>query len=192
VRVLSFPEAETPPALRRQALALQDEEWPGDSGAGSGHDPALRPVTMLLVDDGDGDVVVVASLDVLSKTVQHAGRSYRASGLSAVVTRRDLRGLGHGRALVMAATEAIATSDADIGLFTCDRPLQAFYASAGWDVLPGAVVVGGTPAAPFPSDAPGFDKVTMARFFSPAARRHRDDFDNARIELYPGDIDRLW
>jgi len=186
---MSFPEAETPPVLREQAIALQDEEWPPGADSAPGHDPMLRPTSMLLVDD---DGCVVASLDVLSKPVVHAGRHYCASGLSAVVTRRDRRGLGHGRRLVLAATEAIAESDADVGLFTCDRSLQAFYASTGWEVLPGAVIVGGTPSAPFPSDGPGFDKVTMARFFSAHAQRHRDEFANSRIELYPGEIDRLW
>jgi len=189
VRVLSFPEAETPPALREQVVALQDEEWPSASGAPSGHDPMLRPTSLLLVDD---DGCVVASLDVLSKPVRHAGRDYRASGLSAVVTRRDRRGLGHGRTLVLAATETIATSGVDVGLFTCDRPLRAFYAAAGWDLLPGAVIVGGTPSAPLPSDGPEFDKVTMAQFFTSHAQRHRDEFANSRIELYPGEIDRLW
>lgn len=186
MRVRSFPEAQTPPALRTQVLALHDAEWPSSGPAG--HDPALRPLSMLLVDGG----VVLASLDVLSKELHHSGRRYRASGLSAVVTRRDRRGLGHGRRLVTAATEYLASTDTDLGLFTCDRPLRSFYAAAGWELLPATVVVGGTPSAPFPSDQPGFDKVTMARFFSIAACEHRAEFDNCRIDLYPGDIDKLW
>ena len=186
MEIRSFPEAETPPALRSQVLALHAEEWPS-SGA-DGHDPALRPLSMLLVDGG----VVLASLDILSKEIDHDGRRYRASGLSAVVTRPEARGRGHGRRLVVAATELIAGSDADLGLFTCDRSLQPFYAAAGWEPLPGTVVVGGTPSAPFPSDQPGLDKVTMARFFTVAAHAHRAAFENCRIGLYPGDIDRLW
>lgn len=185
MQVLSFPEPETPALLRGQALALQYDAWPSASAS---HDPALRPVSMLLVEDD----VVLASLDVLSKELEHAGRRYRASGLSAVVTRADVRGRGHGRRLVVAATDAIALGGADLGLFTCDRPLQGFYASAGWDLLPGTVVVGGTATAPFRSDQQGFDKVTMAAFFSPVARRHREAFENCRIDLYPGDIDKLW
>ncbi|MER8158954.1 hypothetical protein [Streptomyces sp. NPDC094472] len=72
------------------------------------------------------------------------------------------------------------------------RPLRDFCTGAGWQPLPGAVLVGGTPDAPFPSDQPSFDKVTMARFFFATARRHRADFLTARIGLYPGAIDRLW
>lgn len=84
----------------------------------------------------------------------------------------------------------IAASGADLGIFTCDRPLRGFYEGAGWQVLPGSVLIGGTPEAPLPSDL--FDKVTLAAFFTDHPRRHAKDFDCSRIELYPGDIDRLW
>jgi GNAT superfamily N-acetyltransferase len=87
----------------------------------------LRPWSKLLVDGGG----VLAALDILSKEIVHAGRRYRAGGLSSVVTRPERRGRGHGRQLVTAAREAMAAKDLDLGLFTCDRPLQAFYESAG-------------------------------------------------------------
>jgi hypothetical protein len=54
--------------------------------------------------------------------------------------------------------------------------------------LPG----GGTPGIPFASDQPGFDKVTMGDFFSAAARAEQGLFYDTRIELYPGEIDKLW
>ncbi|MFG2285522.1 GNAT family N-acetyltransferase [Streptomyces sp. NPDC048595] len=213
MQLLTFPEAATPPELRRQVRALHDEAWPpaddpagprtdasptATTGAGDQphHDPALHPVSMLLVDAG----TVLAALDILSKPIVHAGRHYRAGGLSTVVTRRAARGRGHGRHLVTAAHKAMTGSnppsdldlDLDLGIFTCDRPLQRFYESAGWHPLPGTVLIGGTPQSPFPSDRPGFDKVTMADFFSPDARRHRTAFRHSRIGLHPGEIDRLW
>jgi aminoglycoside 2'-N-acetyltransferase I len=193
VQILSFAEAASPPELRAQVLALQREAWPSEqlttvSGTTLAHDPALQPLSILLVDGGS----VLAALDILSKELFHAGRRYPAAGLSTVVTRREARGRGHGHRLVTAAREAMAAANLDLGLFTCDRPLQAFYARAGWRLLPGAVLIGGTPRSPFPSDQPGFDKVTMAAFFSARARRHRSSFRNCRIELYPGEIDRLW
>lgn len=189
IRIVSSPEAETPSDLRSQVLALQEEAWPGPSPEGAAvHDPALRPRSMLLVDDG----VVLAALDILFKELVHAGHRYDAGGLSTVVTRRDARGRGHGHRLVIAARESMAASGLDLGLFTCDRPLQGFYEGAGWRLLPGTVLVGGTRASPFPSDQPGFDKVTMAAFFSARARSHRSTFEHSRIELYPGEIDKLW
>jgi hypothetical protein len=168
--------------------ALHDEAWPGYKAESDGpvHDPALQPVSMLLIDGGR----VISALDILSKELTHRGHRFDASGLSTVVTGEDDRGRGHGRRLVEAGRAAIAASGADLGIFTCDSSLQAFYERAGWRLLPGAVLVGGTPEAPFPSDQ--FDKVTMASFFSPRARAHADTFAHSRIELYPGEIDKLW
>jgi hypothetical protein len=91
---------------------------------------------------------------------------------------------------VRAAYDTIAASGADLGIFTCDRPLGRFYESAGWTIVPGAVLVGGTPAEPFPSDQ--WDKVTLAAFFSAKAQRGARGFANARVALYPGTIDKLW
>lgn len=80
----------------------------------------------------------------------------------------------------------------DVGLFTCDRPLQPFYEACGWEPLPGPILVGGTPDQPFPSDQPGFDKVTLGCFFSQRAVEARSHFLNARVILHSGDIDKLW
>jgi aminoglycoside 2'-N-acetyltransferase I len=193
VQIMSFAEEATPAELRVQVLEIQHQAWPdwraeGYPDLAVTHDRLLRPLSMLLVDDGD----VLAALDILAKQIVHAGRRYDAGGLSTVVTREAARGRGYGRCLVTAARETMITRGLDLGLFTCDRPLHAFYESAGWRLLPGAVLVGGTADAPFPSDQPGFDKITMADFFSPAARQAQVTFHNSRIELYPGEIDKLW
>ncbi|MGC0417028.1 GNAT family N-acetyltransferase [Embleya sp. AB8] len=194
-RIRCFPEPATPPELRVQVVELQDQAWPlpepaeGVAAIGPSHDPALRPLSMLLVDD---DGVVVAALDILAKELAHTGGHFAVGGLSTVVTRPAARGQGHGRRLVAAAREEMLAGGFDLGLFTCDRPLRAFYEQAGWEVLPGAVLIGGTRAAPFRSDRPGFDKVTMASFFSADAIRARASFEHCDIELYPGEIDKLW
>ncbi|BDM69493.1 N-acetyltransferase [Streptomyces nigrescens] len=194
MQILSFPEADTPAALRAQVLDLQRQAWPpAEPSPGPHptltHDPALHPRSMLLVDD---DGTVVAALDVLSKPLVHAGRRYRAGGLSTVVTRSAVRGRGYGRRLVAAARTAMADAGLDLGVFTCDRPLEPFYRSAGWRLLPGTHLIGGTPQCPLSSDRPPFDKVTMAAFFSAEARRHHVAFRHTRLALYPGTIDRLW
>jgi GNAT superfamily N-acetyltransferase len=188
VRIVSFLEAGVPRDLRLQMVALQAQAWPSDGPPDPApwHDPALRPLSVLLVEDGR----VRAALDVLSKELLHGGSRYAASGLSAVVTDAEHRGRGYGRLLVEHARRLIRDSGADLGVFTCDRDLQAFYEAAGWECLPGTVVVGGTREEPFPSDR--FEKVTMAAFFSGRARAAADTFVGARIELYPGSIDKLW
>lgn len=180
-----------PDALREQILALHRQAWPEHPGGparerGPMHDPVLRPVSMTLVADGR----VLAALDILSKDIEHAGARYSASGLSTVVTDEALRGQGHGHRLVSAAREVIAASGADLGIFTCDRPLGSFYEAAGWAIVPGAVLVGGTPDDPFPSDQ--WDKVTLAAFFTAKAQRGAGSFADSRIALFPGAIDKLW
>jgi aminoglycoside 2'-N-acetyltransferase I len=187
--ILTYAQDDLPVALRDQVLALHRQAWPPAGlgrSSGPAHDPALRPLSLTLVSDGR----VLAALDILSKEIEHAGERYAASGLSTVVTDEALRGRGHGGRLVGAAHAVIAASGADLGIFTCDRPLGPFYESAGWTILPGTVLVGGTPEAPFPSDQ--WDKVTLASFFSPRAREAAERFVGARVGLYPGEIDKLW
>jgi Predicted acyltransferase len=185
MRVVSFAQDAVPALLRTQVMALEDQEWPTESR--DGHDPALHPIWMMLVDPHD---TVLASLAVLSKSIIHDGERYLANGLSAVVTDRAHRGRGHGQRLVHAARDLIAAGGADLGIFTCDPPLADFYQRCGWRILPGTVLVGGTPDAPFPSDR--FGKVTLATLFTEHARTHAATFEHARIELYPGEIDKLW
>jgi GNAT superfamily N-acetyltransferase len=184
----TWPAAGVPARLRAGLAALQEAAWPGDGQGEPGvvHDRALRPVSMLLADGG----TVVAALDILTTRITHAGHRYLVSGLSTVVTSPAHRQCGYGRWLVASARAAIQASGADLGIFTCDRPLRAFYESAGWECLDGTVLIGGTPEDPFPSDK--FDKVTMAGFCSPRARRNAPSFRHARVGLYPGTIDRLW
>ncbi|MGW7455109.1 GNAT family N-acetyltransferase [Streptomyces sp. NPDC054787] len=187
MRMLGSAEADVPAELARQVAALEAEAWPG---ASPGHDPALAPRALLLV---DADGAVVASLALLFKEIPLAGRTYRAAGLSAVVTRASLRGRGIGGRLVAAARAALAAEPGlDLALFSCDRPLVPFYEAAGFEALPATVLVGGTPQEPLATDAPGFDKTVMAAFFSDTPERDRAAFTGARVPLYPGSVDRLW
>jgi aminoglycoside 2'-N-acetyltransferase I len=188
VRIVYFPDADVPEELRAQVFGLHDLVWPRDTPTGSDptHDPALRPTSVLII-DGDR---VVATLDILSKQVTHRGRSYAVSGLSSVTTDPAYRGHGHGRGLVEAARELTAAAGADLGIFSCDPPLQQFYERAGWQRLVGTVLIGGTPEAPLRSDQLG--KVTMGAFLSPRAKRDARTFLGCRLELYPGEIDKLW
>ena len=188
MKIVSYPEADAPAHLRVQVVALQEQAWPSGQpvSPAPSHDPALLPLSVLLVDDGH----VLAALDILSKEITHDGQRFSAGGLSTVVTDQLYRGKGYGRQLVEAGRRLIAASGADLGIFTCDRNLQAFYERAGWTHLPGTVLIGGTPDATFPSDQ--FDKVTMVSFFSTHAKAFAESFVGRRVELYPGPVDKLW
>jgi GNAT superfamily N-acetyltransferase len=189
VHIVAYPEDRVPHDLRVQMVSLQRQAWPsaGPLDPAPWHDPDLHPVSMLLLDDSGR---VLSALDVLSKDIVHEGETYRASGISAMVTSLEARGRGHGRALALGARELMADRGADLGIFTCDRPLRRFYESAGWEHLVGTVLVGGTPDDPYPSD--DLDKVTMATFLSGRATANRARFVGVRIALHPGAVDRLW
>ena len=183
MRIVSYPEQAVPAELRAQVVALQSRAWPstGPPTLAPWHDRALHPVSVLLVDDDDR---VQSALDILSKPIEHAGASFAASGISAMVTDEHRRGEGHGRALARAALRMMREAGADLGIFTCDRQLQGFYEGAGWECLLGTVLVGGTTHEPFPSDR--FDKVTMASFFSTKANAARERFVGAPGRALPG------
>jgi aminoglycoside 2'-N-acetyltransferase I len=188
VEILSWPQADVPGPVRLQVSHLLDQmEPPGHrAGAGPHHDPALQPRCLALLDDGR----VLATLYILSRELDHGGRRYAASGLSTVVTDRAQRRRGYGRRLIVAAREAMRPAGADLAIFTCDPPLAPFYESGGYTVLPGTVLVGGVPDDPLPSDR--YDKVTLWHPFTGRAVANAADFRGARVELYPGTIDRLW
>ena len=181
------PERVVAPDLRAQVLALQDAAWPptGDAPA-PGHDPELRPLSMLLVEGGR----VVAALDILFKPLVHRSREYQAGGLSTVVTAPDVRRQGHGLRLVRLARARMADDGIDVGVFTCDVSLAPFYERGGFELLAGTQIIGGTRSDPLSSGPLG--KVALAAFFTPLAVSHRAEFLGAEIELYPGSHDRLW
>src|SRR5207249_1655454 len=106
LQILSYPEAEVPVDLRLQVLRLQRETWPSAEPLELGltHDPALEPLSLLLVDD---ELRVISALAILSKPLVHRGFIFRASGLSTVVTDEALRGRGHGLELVRHAREVV-------------------------------------------------------------------------------------
>lgn len=189
LRLVAYPEAELPGELARQVAGIEGRVWPGSR---FGHDPALGPRTLLLV---AGDGAVGASLTLLYKEVPCGGRVRRAAGLSGVVTRPEWCGRGLGGRLVAGARAELAADPAvDVALFSCDRPLVPFYERAGFERLPGSVLVGGTPAEPLATDGPGFDKEVLAAFFAPGAEGEADRaaLSGTRIPLHPGTVDRLW
>jgi GNAT superfamily N-acetyltransferase len=188
VQILTFPEAETPPRLWWQALDLAREAWPAFADVDPGHDPTLFPLLMLVVEDEN----VLAGLSLLHKEIVHCGQSYMVGGLSTIATRKSAQGRGLGRRIVTAAHQTLAESGLDLSIFSSERALVPFYESAGWHEVPGAVLVGGTPEQPLPTDLPGWDRAVLADFFTDKARSHKESFEHSRIELYPGEIDRLW
>jgi GNAT superfamily N-acetyltransferase len=189
IEIVACPEEELPDDLRSQTLESLRAEWPGAfSGAKADrtelNDPALHAMIFSLLVDGR----LASHLSVQRRTIEHRGETYHVCGLSGVLTVPAFRGKGYGERLVRAATAFMEEDGADIGLFTCDPPLQAFYERCGWEPLAGAWLVGGTRSRPFPSNTLG--KITFARFISTRAQARWNDFVGAAIwlELREGDL----
>ena len=189
MRIVSFPEADVPRELRVQVRALHDEAWPDYKAERDGpvHDPALRPLSMLLL-DGDR---VLSALDILSKQIHHRGQRLRRqraehgrdrqgqprqgpwSPARAGCPRRD-RGerrrprhlhlrqptAGVLRARRLAAPPRHGARRRDTGGAVSQRPVRQGHHGA---------------------------LLLAAR-----AQALADTFVGCRIELYPGEIDKLW
>jgi len=187
VQLRTYLNDTLPPALDARVLALLQAEYPGmfiGRTQRSLNDPRTHPTLLLLMDGDD----VISYLAIPSKIIQHAGREYKAYGLSSVITHPSFRRQGYGHTIVAAARGFIAASDADIGVFTCDPPLVDFYVGCGWSLMGGTWLVGGTRENPFPSNE--LDKCTLMGFFSEKARARRADFEGVAIclDLREGDL----
>ena len=175
--LVTFADNELSFALRSQILSLHRGEWP-DAYAGASRDrdwiqpSRFHPVHWMLVEDG----IVVSYVGTPWKHLEHAGEQFKTYGLSGVVTHPGFRRQGHGRRLVDAATDFIARSDADIGLFTCAPALMSFYAASGWRPMAETPLFGGPRKAPYPSN-----ELTMMGFFSEKGKRGRAGFESTPI-----------
>lgn len=174
-----YPQEDASPGLREAILALEDTAWPPEPGA-----PAPWPgdigtylTSFVLLDGGEA----AAHAAVRRRVIRHGGEEYAAYGLSEVVVRPGSRRQGLGLQIIRAAAAFIGEQRPDVSLFTCKPELTGFYGKAGWQVLPGACLVGGTREKPFRSDALGL--AVMARFYSEKAVRRRADFAGAEIWL---------
>ena len=163
IEIIACPEEDLPGDLLRQTLEALRAEWPGAfTGAKADrtqlNDPALHAMNFSLVVGGQ----LASHLSVQRKIIEHRGESYKAHGLSGVLTVPAFRGKGYGEQIVRAATAFMEQDGADIGLFTCDPPLRTFYERCA-DAAGGGVARGRTRNKPFPSHTLG--KMTFRALF---------------------------
>ena len=140
IEVIACLEEELPDDLRRQTVEALRDEWPGAFSGGKAdrtqlNDPALHAMIFSLLVDSQ----LASHLSVQRKTIEHRGETYKAYGLSGVLTVPAFRGKGYGEQIVRAATAFMEQDGADIGLFTCDPPLRTFYERCGWTAAGGRV-----------------------------------------------------
>lgn len=170
IEIQAIPYNRAGAALRRAIAMLQHRAAP-DLSPPPGevvvpeHDERLDALSFYLT-VGER---VVSYAAVVQKPIQHAGQTFLLAGLSCVATDPDYQRRGLGARVVAAATRSILDSTADIGAFTCDPPLAAFYLRAGgWDVAPDVKLIGSGHPGALSSDA--LQKAVLMRLISDRAR----------------------
>lgn len=183
--LLTYTNQEFPADLKCQVLSfLRVVFWEGFTGENRLRDwitaERYHPLHFVLVENG----LVVSHTEVVWKYLEHAGQTYKTYGLTGVLTFPSFRHEGHGLQVVRAASDWIAASDADIGMFHCDPALQGFYARCGWIPMAGAVTLTG------PRENPNVSSERMMmQFFTEKGRQGQERFE--RLPVY-FDEDDTW
>lgn len=178
-----LPYADASESLRREIGHLQELAYgPTDSGEETSsqllHDLALDPQSFVLRQDGR----MLSYAGVVTTTIRHDGVEYRASGLSCVATDPDYARQGNASRVVSAATDDIAASGVDLGVFTCAPALVRLYATAGnWEPTPGVVLIGSRDPVALTSTSLGV--VVLMRLFSKRAIANAAALREGTIDL---------
>lgn len=160
------------PAAPRREIARRQERAYAPAG------PALDARSFFIRADGR----VVSYAGVVSKTIEHTGRTFTISGLSCVATDPAYQRRGLGRRVVAAATVQIAASGVDLGVFTRAPALAGFYADAGsWPVAPRVVLICSRGEGALTSASLGV--VVLPRLFSGRARSASTSLLHGTISL---------
>lgn len=135
-----------------------------------------EPYHLLYVANG----LVVSHVEIVRRTIDHAGVTYEAYAPTGVQTFPSFRREGWAGRLVRKATQWIAASDADLGLICCQPENVGFYARAsGWNLIPEArIVVGDNRTGAEPTA-----QSLLAAFLTPRAQSGRDAFVRSPLWL---------
>jgi predicted acetyltransferase len=132
---------------------------------------AIHPVTFLLEEEG----VLISHLEVVWKTLQHAGEVYKAYGITGVFTYPAFRKQGYGLQLIQAAKNYIEQKgDADIVIF--HSTVKGFYEKVGFERMDSMITLVGDPQNPERSDETGF-----MLFLSEKGKRARQSFEQGHL-----------
>ncbi|OPA73733.1 GNAT family N-acetyltransferase [Paenibacillus selenitireducens] len=188
MELLQFQQQDCPAMYRNQILTLMQQEWPHAFENQQICWPeveATHPISLVLIEDH----TVISHVGVPSTNIQHQGLSYKAFGLSEVMTHPSYRRQGLGMRLLREAMVLIRQHEPDISIFTCSPALQPFYMQGGWTPMMKTCLVGGTREKPFRSDALGI--ITMMQFFSEKAQASRHLFEETDVYIELGER-KLW
>jgi predicted N-acetyltransferase YhbS len=176
-RLLIYPDDQFPAGLKCQVLSfLRMYYWQGFIGENRLRDwitpSRFHPLHFLLIENE----LVISHAEVVWKYLDHAGETHKTYGLTSVFTYPSFQKQGYGHQLVMAATDTIVKSDADIAMFHCDPSLKGFYSRCGWIAMENTKTYIGS------KDNPELaDELLMMRFFSPKGLAGRSAFETQPV-----------
>lgn len=177
--VLIFKQSDLPDKWFYQVISFLRINWPegfvGDLQFRNWISrPEYNPVSIMLV---TGDILI-AHVEVLSKTLTHNHRDYLLFGLSGVLAYPAFRGQGFGEKVVRVGTDHILRQErADVSIITCEPQNVGFYQKCGWRFVDNQVLYGDR-ANPVASD----ERVALL-YISDKAKAHQADFEAIPIHL---------
>jgi len=185
VELLIYPDDQFPADLKCQILSfLRVVFWEGFTGENRLRDwithPRFHPLHFVLVEEG----LAISHCEVVWKFLDHAGITYKTYGLTGVFTYPSFQKQGYGQRVIRAATDFIAASDADIGMFHCEPGLKGFYEGCDWIAMEGAQTYIGARANPVLCN-----ELMMMRFFSARGVAGRPAFESLPVFF---DEDSTW
>ncbi|MBI1257564.1 MAG: GNAT family N-acetyltransferase [Chloroflexi bacterium] len=124
--------------------------------------------------------LLVSHALVKRMTLTHMGESYTVLGVGGVITYPAFRREGHGARVVAAASDAIRSSDADLGMLFAGLGHHPFYQRNGWTPLKREGVYYGDPQKPEHSDSH-----LMILPVSDKAIAHQEDFERGSLYVGP-------
>src|ERR1051326_7350553 len=157
-QLVTYQAENFPPDIECQAVSFIRIEWPMPRDAQFEKHiwRNWQPTHVVMAEQG----VLISYACVIRTTIEHDGYTYKVAGLSSVFTYPAFRRGGYGGKVVAAATQAIAISDADLGMLWCSPALEAFYAKSGWVSTTSETLVGDH-SHPIIEDHGGYPTVRM-------------------------------
>ncbi len=164
-----------------QAIAFMRCEWPsifqGDIlYLSTPYPPESEPVHFVMA-KGES-LLSYATLMKLKLT--HASQDFSVYGFGNMLTFPPYRKQGYGRQVLQAATDFINKSPVDVAILFCDKTLENYYGTQGWETTPSPTYLGhsGKPELYEPS--------RMMLFVSEKGKSARAEFETSPLHItYP-------
>lgn len=170
----AFPRDQIPAHFACQIRSYSRIQWPGLNASTALWPPFADPSLHFLLTDGD---LLIAHAATRIRAIIHNNITYQIAGLSTVFTYPDYRGQGHGQRIIQVVTDHIRASGADCAMLFCGDRILPLYIRLGWQHLPTARIMYGTPPAL------KTDNHILMLFLSPVGKSSRLIWENEIVHV---------